>query len=147
MSYTVYKGGFDMKDLQFLRLQNRIKDCLKIDENNVEKKCLDLSTLNFFIQKQYNIELKKLKLKSIEKDKIFGSLYDKFKYHFDYKLDSKAEIEVYVKSDDKYISIAQEIVEIEIQVNFLEKMLDQINQAGFRINNYTNLKKIRMGMM
>jgi len=109
------------------------------------EKSIQLSNLYSKTLQIYSKELRILKMKKVDMEKTFGELYHKYKFNFDYQLDTKAEVENYIKSDDIYYKLALEYAQQEVQVNFLEQTLGHINNMGFRIKNYIDLKKISLG--
>lgn len=136
-----------MKNEDFQKLRNFVEKELKIEESNVMEKSIQLSNLYTKFLQIYTRELKNLKSKHHEKAKVYGELYHHYKFKFDYQLDTKAEVESYIRADDKYYQIALEYSNLEVQVKYLEQILEQINNLGFRIKNYIDLKKISQGLM
>lgn len=136
-----------MKTESFQKLKQKVEQELKLTEENVEAKSIQLSNFHNNIRSLYVKELEILKQKLALKDKIYGKLYHKYKYEFDYQLDTKAEVEAYVKSDDKYYQIALDCSSQEVQVKYLEETLSHINNMGFRIKNFVDLKKMRLGII
>jgi len=136
-----------MKSESFQKLKIKIEEELKITPENVEAKSLQLSNFHTQCLQIFVKELQILKNKIIEKDKVYGELYHKYKYNFEYQLDTKGEIESYIKADDKYYKIALECAQQEVQVRYLEDTVTQINNIGFRIGNFINLRKIDKGLM
>jgi hypothetical protein len=136
-----------MKSDDFQKLKDKIEQELKITEDNVMEKSIQLSNLYSIILKIYSKELRFLKEKILDKDKIFGELYLHYRHKFDYNVETKAEAETYIKADPKYYQIALECAQVEVQVVFLEKTLTHIDNLGFRIKNFVDLKKIKLGLM
>ena len=136
-----------MKSEDFQKLKLKVEVELKITEENVMEKSIQLSNLYANILQIYTKELKFLKTKGHEKDKIFGELYHHYKFNFNFQLDSKGEIESYIKADNTFYNIALEYSQQEVQVKYLEQLLEHINNLGFRIKNYIDLKKISKGLM
>lgn len=134
-----------MKNEDFQKLKKFVEKELKIEESNVMEKSIQLSNLYTKFLQIYTRELKNLKSKHHEKAKVYGELYHHYKFKFDYQLDTKAEVESYIRADDKYYQIALEYSNLEVQVKYLEQILEQINNLGFRIKNYIDLKKISLG--
>ena len=131
---------------KFELLKQRADKDIKVDLSNIVEKSLKFSSIYHNYSKLYIDELKQLKELSLEKEKIFGELYDKYKFHNDYKLDSKTEIEIYVKSDKQYFEIAQKYYQQESIVKYLEQLIDNINKVGYNIKNYIELEKIKLGI-
>lgn len=136
-----------MKSEHFQELKKRIESELKITPENVEEKSLQLSNFHTQCLQIFIKELGILKNKLIEKDKIYGQLYHKYKYNYQYTLETKNEVDAYIKADDLYYNIALECANIEVQVKYLEDVCMQINNLGFRIKNFIDLRKIDKGLM
>ena len=136
-----------MKMDDFQKLKDKIEQELKITDENVMDKSIQLSNLYSIILKIYSKELRALKEKQLEKDKVFGELYLQYRHKFDYNVETKAEAETYIRADPKYYQVALEFVQIEVQVKFLEQALSHIDNLGFRIKNYIDLKKMKLGLM
>lgn len=136
-----------MKTEDFQKLKDYVEQQLKVTDENIMAKTIELSNLQVYISKVYSKELKTLKTKGLEKDKIYAELYHHYKFKFDFALESKAEIDTYVKGDDKYYQVALEYAQLEVQMAYLEQVLSNINNLGFRINNYVALKKLKMGLI
>jgi len=136
-----------MKSESFQKLKAKVESELKITPENVEQKSLQLSNFHTQCLQLFVKELSILKKKLLDKDKIYGELYHKYKYNFDYQLDTKGEVEAYIKADDKYYQIALECAQQEVQVKYLEDTCLQINNLGFRIKNFIDLRKIDKGLL
>jgi len=132
---------------EFMKLKTLVEESLKITDDNVMDKTVSLSTLYARLLQIWSKELRILKIKGLDKDKVYGELYHHYKYKFNFQLDTKAEIEAYIKGDDKYYKIALEYAEQEIIVKFIEQSLEHINNIGFRIKNYIDLKKMSKGLL
>jgi hypothetical protein len=61
-----------------------------------------------------------------EKDRIYGTLYEKFKYNCNKEWDSKAEIESQIKKEKEYIDIVIKINRQQVIVEYLENTLKNI---------------------
>jgi len=136
-----------MKVEDFQKLKDVVEKELKITDENVLEKSIQLSNFYAKFLQIYSKELKILKSLYHEKDKVYGKLYHHYKFEGDFQLDTKAEVEAYIKADDTYYKIALKYSQQEIQVKFLEQVLDHINNLGFRIKNYIDLKKMSQGLM
>ncbi len=135
-----------MENEKFQKLKNAIENELKLDDNNIMNKSIQLSNFYMSILQIYNKELKELKIKLLGKDKCYGERYHHYKFKFDYQLDSKSEIDNYVRADEIFYNKALEYSQQEIQVDFLEQSLTHINNIGFKIKNYIDLQKLKQGL-
>ena len=131
----------------FSKLKEIIEKELFFNEDNVERMSLHTSNLYMKYLRVYSNEVKILKGISLEKNKIFGELMHHYKFKVDFQLDSKSEIESYIRSDEKYYNISLEYSNQEIVVEYLEKILSRINTMGFEIKNYIEIVKLKKGLI
>ncbi|MFW6282046.1 MAG: recombination mediator protein UvsY [bacterium] len=136
-----------MTNEKFQELKKLIEKEIKLDESNIMEKSIQLSNLHTKMLQLYSNELKLLKNKYHEREKIFGELYEHFRFKSDYSLTTKTEIEPFIKSNDKYYKAALEYSQQEVIVKYIEQTIDQINALGFRIKNYIDLLKIKKGIL
>lgn len=138
-----------MKTEDFQKLKDIIEQELKITEENVMDKSIQLSNLYSMILKIYSKELRALKEKKLEIDRCFGINYAKLKNegYFGRNVESIKEAEIYIFNDNQYYQLKLEYSQIETQVEILQKYLSQIDNLGFRIGNYITLKKMKLGLM
>jgi len=138
-----------MKTEDFQKLKDRIEIELKVTEDNVMEKSIQLSNLYSMVLKIYSKELKSLKEKKLEIDRCFGINYAKYKNegYNGRSVESIKEAEIYIFNDNQYYQLKLEFSQIETQVNFLEKTLTHIDNLGFRIKNFVDLKKMKLGLL
>lgn len=149
-----------MTKTEFQKFKKRIEEQLKISPSNVDEKNIALSNLYINLLQIWSKEMKILKQISADKDKIYGDLYHHYRFgntpkngqiyrvnqQIDFQLDSKSEIDVYIRSDNIYYQKALEYSDQEIIVKFIEQSLDIINSLGYRIKNYIDLQKMKKGL-
>jgi hypothetical protein len=131
---------------QFKALKAKVEINLDVDESNAAEKSLKFSSLYSKYLALYMQELRLLKTLSTEKDKLYGELYHNFKFKNNYQLDSSKEIETYVRSDQSFYQKCLDFQNQEIVVKYLEETLQNINSTGYRIKNYIELLKLKMGV-
>lgn len=130
----------------FKKLKKVVEKDLKWSRDTAQDKEVQLSTLyskylEVYIGQAYI--RRKLELK---KDKIYGKLYHKYKFDFEFQLDTKAEVESYIKADDEYYKIALEVANQQMITNYIEEVLKEINTIGFNIKDYIELEKLKRGV-
>ena len=138
-----------MTEESFNALRLRSQQDLIIDEDNVLETSLNLGKLyNNYLQ-VYSKEIRTLKEMNIELDKRYGELYHKYKYgrDFDYSLNNKGEVDVYINNDPHYYDYLKFVRFQETVVKFLELHLECLSKMSFTIKNYIDLKKIKLGVM
>jgi len=133
-----------LSDLEQLKAQ--IADEIRITETNVSEKILQLSSMYHRYLDYYSKELQILKKMSVDKDKLYGEIYHKTKFDSDFHFDSKTEIDIYVKKDEKYYNLSVEYQNQEVVVKYFEQLLDVISKSTFSIKNYIDYTKLRNGL-
>jgi hypothetical protein len=136
-----------MTNEDFQKLKKVINSQLTITDENVMTKSVQISVIYADLMEIWSKELRELKNISHRKDKIYGDLYHHYKFKFNYQLDSAKEIDNYVKADDKYYQVALEYSNQEVIVKYLEQTLTHINNLGFRITSYVEMKKMKKGII
>lgn len=136
-----------MKLESFRKLKQKVEDELRLTDENIMAKSIQLSNFANKIRGLYSKEFHILRNKAAEKDKVYGELYHKYKYNYEYQLETKGEVEAYIRADDVYYKVALEYAQQEMQVKYLEETMTHINNMGFRIKNYIDLQKMKLGLM
>lgn len=134
-----------------MKIENmkKIKEIAKIDlsfnDDNLHNKLakhpvvcqkwLDL----LMSEKRNFIELQK------SKEKKFSELYHYYKFKYDFKLDSKSEIEIYIKGNKQYDIILEKYNESVVIIELLDETLKNIRNMGFSMKHYLDLKVFLSG--
>lgn len=127
------------------KLALKVSSDLKITEDNVANKSLNSAYMYHQYLDLWLSELRELKTLCLEKDRIYGTLYEKYKFKGDYKLDSRNEIEAWIFADPVYIKVATEYIDKETVVKYLENVTEAISKLSFSIKNYIEYKKFLSG--
>lgn len=130
---------------QLPKLKAKIDLDLTINEDNVTKKSLNSAYMYHQYLDLFLAESRELKVLSVEKDRIYGKLYEHYKFNHTQSLDSKSEIEAWIRADQKYIDIVTKFNEQEIVCLYLEKVTESINKLSFSIKNFIEFKKYLSG--
>jgi len=131
---------------QYKALKAKVENDLFVDESNAAEKSLKFSNLYAKYLALYMQELRIIKQLSIDKDKLYGELYHQFKFKNDFQLDGNKEIDIYIRSNESYYKKCLEFQNQEIIVKYLESVLLNITTTGYRIKNYVELLKLKMGI-
>ena len=142
------KGVF-MKKEDYEKLKEKFEQETRITEDNIQEKSIQLSNLYSIMLNLYTRELKNLKIKKIEMERIYGEIYLDLKKNGKDGIDSssKADADIYINSDQRYYPLKIEYAQLQSQVDYLEKTLSILDNLGFRIKNYIDIVKIRKGLM
>ncbi|MDD5651610.1 MAG: recombination mediator protein UvsY [Candidatus Nanoarchaeia archaeon] len=143
-----------MKKDDFEKLKVYFQNECKLTDENILKKTLQMSNLFHEVQPIFSKEYKILKLLEIEKNKLYGQLYHYYKYgkmegkeDFKFTLETKSEIDSYIKSDELYYNKMLEYANQEIIVEYLKEIIKNINNIGYNIKNYIDLQKVYKGIV
>jgi hypothetical protein len=134
-----------MIDIEKLKEQAAID--LSLDEQNIEKKSLQLSTFHMRYLNLYFSSLRELKGISEKKDKLYGEKFHALRKngYEGYDVKNKGEAEIYLNLDESYTKVCSEFKDVEFVVKFLENVLDQIKTLGFTIKNWIDVSKLKSG--
>jgi hypothetical protein len=131
---------------QFKLLKSNTETEINVTEDNISEKSIKFTSIYNKYLSLYIQELRILKKLTLDKDKIYGELYNKFKFNNNFQLDTNKEIDVYVRADDKYYNVSLDLQNQEMVVKYLEEVLQNINNTGYRIKNYIELQKLKQGL-
>lgn len=135
-----------MKKESLNQLKTHITNTLTLTKENVHQKTLELSNLHDNVLKLYVKEMKTLKRLKAERDQLYGKLYHKFKFNFDYELGPKNEVEAYIFAEDEFHEKRIDIQEQETIVEYLSGVMDNIKNTSFQIKAYVDMLKIQQGL-
>jgi hypothetical protein len=130
---------------QLPKWKKRVDLDLKIDDDTVLKQSLGNPYLYHQYLDVYLSEMRELKRLHVEKDRIFQTLYSKYKFNHSQNLDTKAEIEMWVKADPQWLTIITQYNEQDIVVKYFESVVEAISKMNFSINSYISFKKFLSG--
>lgn len=131
---------------KYKELKLKVENDLVVNETNAAEKSLAFARLYSKYTSLYLQELRLLKKMATEKDKLYGELYHEFKFKSDFQLDNRNEIDIYVKANERYYNKCLAFQNQEIVVKYLEETLQNITTTGYRIKNYVDLLKLKMGL-
>lgn len=137
----------------FDKLKKQVELEMKLDPSNITAKSISLSNLNYELLAILSNQKRLLNSMKIERDRVYGKLYHYYKFgrlegreNFAFSLDSKSEIESYIKSDDVYYKLAISLSQQEIIVDYLDQIIKSINSINYNIRNYVELQKFTKGI-
>lgn len=126
----------------FKQLMKMLDESLKLNDDNMSEKSLEIPLLYHKYLDIYSKELRRLKKLHIDKKKLFGTLYEQIKHHGNISWDTKAEIESQIYRDTSYYQLCVEYNEAETMVNQLELCLKNIQNMSFQIKNFVEYRKL-----
>lgn len=132
-----------MSDLP--KVKAKVDADLSLNEDNISKKSLNSAFMYHNYLDLHMSEMRELKKLAVEKERVYGTLYEKYKFHGNYTLDSKAEIEAWIGADPTYIKVVTEFNEQEIVCKYLEGVVTIVSRMSFNIKNFIEYKKFLSG--
>jgi hypothetical protein len=137
-----------MTDEAFQKLKKFTEVELKLTPDNVMDKAISFNNLYIHYHNLYVAERGKLKDINNNMRKTYAELYHYYKFEgFDFKLDSKSEIETYVFGNDKYYNSKLQLDKQQLQVDYIKATMDQIQKTSFQVGHYIDLLKIKNGLV
>ena len=132
-------------DEKFITLQKRVLLDLKLTEDNIKQKILELPIFFTKYKKLYLDQREILKNINIDIKKTRAKKYHFYKFDGDFKLDTATEINIYVDGDDEICQLNVMLDKQEGIVEFLNDTLSQISKMSYLIRSYVDLEKLRNG--
>lgn len=129
---------------KFKELLSELKNCSDINIENLDKDIMKTLSLYQNLIEIVSSELYRLHKIDTKYEKIYQSLYHKYKTQYDYNL-SVNEIKLYVEADDKLSGIRAEKKLSEYQISIIEKYIDMLKNKQFQIKNIIEWKKYQAG--
>jgi len=119
---------------------------LEINQDNVLEKSLKSP---YVYHKYLDVFINETRIyKTLESNRLemYSKLYKKYKYENDHQADSKAEVEVFINSDNEYLLLKHKTDMQQTILTYLELLLDCIGKTmGYGIKNFIDFKKFLSG--
>jgi hypothetical protein len=130
-------------DIQsFKKMMLELDGKLKLSEDNLEKKSMEIPLLYHQYLDIYSKELRLLKKLELDKKKEYAISYEKVKHKSNISWDTKSEIEAQVYNEQSFYTKCVEYNEQETMVNQLELCLKNIQNMSYQIKNLIEWKKL-----
>ncbi len=125
-------------------LRAKTIELFRITKDNLYSKSIEM--INMFPRyfDTYMEEYKILQDLIAEKEKIYGELYNKYRYEVKKELKTKSELDPFILSDKLYYEHCLKINECELTVKYLEGVCDAIKRVSYNIKNIIDLKNLGM---
>lgn len=135
-----------MTKSDFSTLVKYTENKLKLTKDNVFDKSVEIVNAYTEYLNLYIKELKRYRELVIDKDRLYGTLYDDFRFNNNKALKSKTEIDPYIDSNKVFYDTKIAVMEQEMVVKYLEGILDNINRMSYNIKNFIELKQMKEGL-
>jgi len=136
----------DVSPEEIKQIRDEIDEAMEITPDNIMEKSIQIPQLCSKFLKHYVYQKRKLNNINTSKARLYSQLYHHYKYDYDYKLDTKKEIEIYVLGDEKHVKMQEDFDKQEDVVEYFKDILSVINKMSFNIGHYVELLKIKNGM-
>lgn len=133
-----------MKKELFDAIRAKTATIFSISGENLLPKSIEIS--NSF-PRYYDIYVSEFEIYNnilAEKEKLYGELYNKYRYDNQKEARTKNEIEPFIHSDESYYQLCLRANEQEKVVKYLEGICDAIKRMGYNIKNIIDLKNLGM---
>lgn len=129
----------------FEKLKNITKTKMVLTNENIVDKSISIISYYHQYLNLYIDEYKLYKDLLVEKEKLYGVLYNDLRYNTNKDLKSRTEIEPFINSNDMYYKLCLRINDQEMIVKYLEEVMDSIKKLSFNIKNIIDLKNLQGG--
>jgi hypothetical protein len=133
-----------MNQENFTKLKAFNQNKFKITEDNVLTQAISIPSSYHYYLDIYADELKILKNKITEREKLYGVLYDQIRFHDNRELKNKTEIDPYINSNEMYYQLCLNVNDQEVIVKYLEETISSINKLSYSIRNYIDIKNFKL---
>ncbi len=124
---------------------NEIESNLSVHAHDLDKKIYEAPNAHNKIMRQITLEKNKLNKLETKYNKIFAKLYHHYRYEYEFKLESKDVAIFYLKKDDEFLQINDELNDQRLLVDTLEKWMKKANAITFEIKNILEYLKWSSG--
>jgi len=136
-----------MNQQTFEKLKTKVKQDLTITESNIVMKCLEVPKLFMKYNEIFVKQLDHYKNLLLEKDRLYGDLYEHYKYNGKYSAGTKGEVEAFLYADERWIELNREVIKQECITKYVENVLSDVKQLNFNLKNFIEYKKYLEGLV
>lgn len=131
--------------MTFDELKREAQEDLKIDEENMEKKSLEISSLYGKYLEYFRRFSEAYTKAEHQRDQKYAELYEYYSTQYHVKLKNN-EVPTYIKGNEEYQKLDKRVKEIHNSIQYIEGVLKQIGQMSFNIRNSIEFKKFKEGL-
>jgi hypothetical protein len=124
---------------------DEVENALTIHSHDIEKKIYEAPNIHNKILKQFIIERNNLQKLESKWNKIHGDLFHYYRHESDIRCENKDVTLFYVKKDEKFIAIDQELSKQKLLVEAIERWMKKASSIGFDIKNIVEFLKFMSG--
>lgn len=131
--------------LDYNKFFDEVENALTIHSHDIEKKIYEAPNIHNKILKQFIIERNNLQKLESKWNKIHGDLFHHYRHESDIRCENKDVTLFYVKKDEKFIAIDQELSKQKLLVEAIERWMKKASSIGFDIKNIVEFLKFMAG--
>lgn len=117
----------------------------QITPDNVQEMSLKILNVRMRYLDLYISEKRKLSSYELEMTKKYNDLYKHYRFKGDYKLETKQEVESFVKTDDDYHKMRIRYEAQSLVVEYLQSVCSSIEKYGFFIKSFIDMTMLKTG--
>ena len=136
-----------MTSEEFNKYRESVEKNLFLSRDNAQEMVQRSSNLALTYLDKYIKEKAVLKQKTGERESTYARLYKHYKFHGDYKLDTKTEVDIFVKGDDEYRKIAMFCDAQEIVVEFCYEAYSRASKLTYNTRQYLEYEQLKLGII
>lgn len=120
---------------------------ITLTPDNIEEMTLKIPNLIGKFLGRYVDERRLLKELKAEVSTAYHTSYHKHKFDFNYKLDTKSEIESYVFADEDYRAKKLAYDTQEVCTEYIGSVVEMLQKMNFNISYYLDFQKLKLGIV
>ena len=122
--------------VEALKAEYPVEDIVSFNEFDLQDKLQQNAFIFIEYQNLYYKERAHLEYLQTLKDRLIGTLYNKFRFDDPRNLDKKEIEKYYIPNDKKMIELEKLIAKQQVRVEFFEIIAKAIEKLGWNIKNY-----------
>ncbi len=130
---------------EFDEFKKKVAEETQITPDNVQEMTLKILNIRMRYLDIYISEKKKLSGYELQLTRLYNTLYKHYKFKGDYKLDTKIEVEAFVKDDDNYHSLRMKYEAQAVIVEYLQGVCSSVEKYGYFIKSYIDMMMLKNG--
>jgi len=122
--------------------KDKVQEEIKVTITDIEKHNIN----NLPIQHRYHSKLTSLKIKLYETesefDDTYRELYHYYKNEYDYTLSNKTEIDLYIRTNEKFKIINKKLKLLKLEIEEVESVVELFKNRAWTIKNVISILEL-----
>jgi hypothetical protein len=136
-----------MNSTEFNAFRVSVERDLTLSRDNAQEMVQKSSNLSLRYLDVYITEKAKLKGLISTREHTYAERYKHYKFHGDYKIEYKTEVDIFVKGDDEYRTIAKRCDAQEIVVEFCSEAYSRASKLTYNTKQYLEYEQLKLGVV